>query len=130
VTVYQVAPGGRRGWDDLPARARLWRVVHTGWSIGQLASLAYVWECVLLRRRNDRLWATLSFLLVEGGALVVGRGDCPMGRRQESWGDRVPFFELILPPRAAKAAVPALALVSIAALLGVVVRRPRLVRHA
>jgi len=83
-----------------------------------------------MRRRTDRLWATLSFLLVEGAALVVGRGNCPMGEVQEQWGDPVPFFELILPPRAAKAAVPALALVSIAALLGVVVRRPRLVRHA
>jgi hypothetical protein len=130
VIVSPVAPVRCVAWDDLPARARLWRVLHASWSIGQLASLAYVWGCVLLGRRNDRLWATVSFLLVEGGALVVGRGNCPMGARQEQWGDPVPFFELILPPRAAKAAIPALTFVSIAALVGVVVRRPRLVRNA
>lgn len=72
------------------------------------------------------MWASVSFLILEGGALIAGRGDCPMGRLQESWGDPVPFFELILPPRAAKAAVPVLAVVSLAAIAGVVLRAPRL----
>jgi hypothetical protein len=69
----------------------------------------------------------VSFLILEGGALIVGRGDCPMGRLQEDWGDPVPFFELILPPRAAKAAVPVLAVVSLAAIAGVIVRAPGIV---
>ena len=58
---------------------------------------------------------------------MIGRGDCPVGRVQEEWGDPVPFFELILPPRAAKAAVPILAVISLAAIAAVGVRRPRLV---
>ena len=69
----------------------------------------------MTRRRSPALWASVGFLLVEGGALVVGRGNCPVGRLQESWGDPVPFFELLLPPRAAKAAVPVLAAVSLVA---------------
>jgi hypothetical protein len=49
-----------------------------------------------------------------------------MGRLQAEWGDPVPFFELILPPRTAKAAVPILAVVSVAAIAALVLRRPGL----
>lgn len=73
------------------------------------------------------MWAAVAFLAAEGGGLAVGRGDCPMGRVQASWGDPVPFFELILPPRAAKAAVPALAAVALAAISALVLRPPGLV---
>jgi hypothetical protein len=108
-------------------RARAWRVMHATWSVAQLASLGLIWHRVATRRRDPALWASVSFLIIEGGALIVGRGDCPMGRLQEDWGDPVPFFELILPPRAAKAAVPVLAVVSLAAIAGVVVRAPGIV---
>ena len=93
-------------WHSLGGRARAWRLFHAAWSVAQLACLAYIWACAINRRRGPGLWASVAFLLVEGGALVIGRGDCPVGRVQEEWGDPVPFFELILPPRAAKAAVP------------------------
>lgn len=79
----------------------------------------------MTRRRDRWLAASVGFLLVEGGALVVGRGDCPMGPIQEAWGDPVPFFELVLPPRAAKAAVPILAFATVAGMLAVLVRSPR-----
>ena len=84
----------------------------------------------MTRRRSPALWASVGFLLVEGGALVVGRGNCPVGRLQESWGDPVSFFELLLPPRAAKAAVPVLAAVSLVAVGAVVLRPPGLVLRA
>ncbi|CAN5755354.1 hypothetical protein BH23CHL8_BH23CHL8_17690 [soil metagenome] len=57
---------------------------------------------------------------LEGVALFMGRGDCPMGPFQRRLGDPVPLFELVLPPRAAKLAVPvlfALSLAGMAALL-------------
>ena len=44
---------------------------------------------------------------------------------QAEWGDPVPFFELILPPRGAKAAVPILAVISVAALATLALRPPR-----
>lgn len=102
----------RPSWADLPARARAWRIVHAAWSVAQLASLAYLWRSAVTRRRGTRPWAVIAFLLAEGAALIVGRGSCPMGPRQAEWGDPVPFFELLLPPRAAKAAVPVLAVVT------------------
>jgi hypothetical protein len=69
-------------------------------------------------------------LCVEGAALIVGHGDCPVGPMQAEWGDPVPFFELALPPRAAKAAVPVLAVVSVAGIVALALRRPGLVARA
>ncbi len=61
---------------------------------------------------------------MEGVGLLVGGGDCPMGPIQAKLGDSVPFFELVLPPRAAKAAVPILAALSIAGFIAVALRPP------
>lgn len=115
----------RPGWGDLGPKARAWRVAHAAWSVAQLASLGYLWRSAILRRRDRRDWLIIGLLAAEGGALVIGRGNCPMGRLQEAWGDPVPFFELLLPPRAAKAAVPILAVVSLLGIGLVLFRGPR-----
>ena len=96
----------------------------------ELCRLGYIWACAISRRRTPRLWAFVALLLAEGAGLVVGRGNCPMGRRQAAWGDPVPFFELVLPPGAAKAAVPILAVTSLSAVAALVLRRPGLVARA
>jgi len=67
----------------------------------------------------------MAFLSIEGVALVVGRGNCPFGTLQRRLGDPVPLFELVLPPRAAKAAIPVLTFVTVAGIAAAVFRRPR-----
>src|SRR5687768_6580427 len=47
-------------------------------------------------RRDRALPRSIAFLGVEGIALVVGRGNCPLGLFQRDLGDPVPFFELVL----------------------------------
>jgi hypothetical protein len=130
MTVRQpiVDPGPpAKGWATLSGRARAWRVVHASWSVAQLACLAYIWASAVTGRRSRRLWAGVAFLCVEGGALVIGGGECPVGPLQAEWGDPVPFFELILPTRAAKAAVPVLAAVSLTGIAALVLNPPGLV---
>jgi hypothetical protein len=100
-------------WAALPPRARAFRLFHAAYSVFGLSAMGYLWVCVITGRRDRGLAASIGFLVMEGGALIVGRGNCPMGPLQAEWGDPVPFFELVLPPRAAKAAVPFLAGVSI-----------------
>lgn len=117
-------------WATLGRRARVWRLLHAAWSVAQLAGLGYIWTCALTRRRTRRLWASVAFLLAEGAALIVGRGNCPVAPLQAGWGDPVPFFELVMPPRAAKAAVPILAAVSVGAIAALVLRRPGLAARA
>jgi hypothetical protein len=116
----------RPGWTSLGRRARAFRIAHASWSVVALAALGYVWACAARRRRDRVLYASAAFLSVQGGALVVGRGNCPFGSLQASWGDPVPLFELVLPPRAARAAIPALAVITVAGLVAAVARQPEL----
>ncbi len=110
------------GIAGLGRRALLFRVAHALFAFVQLGSLGYVWVCAVRRRRDRLLALSVGMLLVEGAALVVGRGNCPFGPLQRQWGDPVPLFELLLPPRAAKAAIPVLALVAVGGLLALAVR--------
>jgi hypothetical protein len=109
---------------SLTAGAKAFRLVHTAIAVIDLAALGYIWTCAITRRRGRLLTASAVALLLEGGALVVGRGNCPLGPLQARLGDPVPLFELVLPPRAAKAAVPVLVAVSVAGLALVTIRTP------
>ena len=111
-------------WATLGRPAKAYRLFHTGWSIAGLVSLGYIWACAAQRRRDRRLWASMAFLSIEGAGLIVGGGDCPMGPIQERLGDPVPFFELVLPRWAARAAVPVLTAASLLGFLAVAVRGP------
>lgn len=117
--------GDRPRWESLPLRARAFRVAHVAWGIVALSALARIWTCAVTRRRGRLLWASVAFLLTQGGALLAGRGDCPFGPFQRRLGDPVPMFELALPPRAAKAAIPILFVVTVAGMVAVVLRPPR-----
>jgi hypothetical protein len=110
-------------WAQLSDAARAFRVAHAVWSVLGLASLAYIWASAVRRRRNRPTLAAMAFLSVEGAALVIGRGNCPFGPFQRTLGDPVPLFELVLPPRAAKEAVPVLAAVSLAGFAAVLLRK-------
>ena len=100
----------------LPPAAKAFRVAHAAFAVAQLTALGYVWFSALTGRRDRKLAGAVGFLALEGAALVVGRGNCPMGPFQTRLGDPVPLFELVLPPRAAKAAVPVLAGITFAGL--------------
>jgi hypothetical protein len=92
--------------------------------------LSYIWFSAITRRRNPVLALAVGILGVEGMGLVIGRGNCPLGPFQRRLGDPVPMFELFLPKRAAKIAVPILAGASVVGLLAVALRRPELDRAA
>jgi hypothetical protein len=115
---------GHPTWRSLPRRAVAFRIAHVIWGIVELGALAHVWGSALLRHRDRCLWASMTLLLVQGVALVAGRGNCPFGPVQRQLGDPVPMFELVLPPRAAKAAIPVLFVVAVAGMVAVLLRPP------
>ena len=117
-----MADGGRVGWAELGPGARIFRIAHGVWGALNLLGLAYVYRAALVRRRDRWSDASVALLLAEGGALVIGRGDCPFGPFQSGLGDPVPMFEWVLPPRAAKAAIPVLAAISLAGIVALVIR--------
>jgi hypothetical protein len=131
ITIEPIAPTrplsapDRPTWASLGRRARWFRVAHAAWAVVALGALGTIWASALARRRDRWLGASLTFLSVQGVGLLVGRGNCPAGPLQRSLGDPVPLFELLLPPRAAKAAIPALAIVTLLGMALVALRPPR-----
>ena len=85
------------------------RTAHVAVAVVELAALGELWFCALSNRRPTLLWGAIVVLAAEGVGLAAGRGHCPLGPLQERLGDPVPLFQLVLPLRAAKAAVPILA---------------------
>lgn len=114
-----------RQWRELPWDAKAFRIGHFMVAAIELSSVGYVWACAITRRRDKALVVALALLSAQGVGLVIGRGNCPLGPPQRRLGDPVPLFELVLPPRAAKAAVPALFAVTMAGVLALALRRPR-----
>jgi hypothetical protein len=100
------------------------RAAHAGISVGFLGAIAYVWRCGVTRRRGPLLRTAITALTLEGLAVAANGGDCPLGGLQERAGDPVPLFELVLSPRAAKLAVPALGAITAAGVALVAVRPP------
>jgi len=112
-------------WSQLRPGAKRVRVAHTAVAIVGLSSLGYVWACALTHRRDRMLGVAVIALAVQGLAVVLGSGNCPLGPLQRRLGDPVPLFELVLPPRAAKAAIPALAAVTLGGVIALLARPPR-----
>ncbi len=92
--------------SELGGGAKALRIGHIGIAVVELGSLTYIWYCALTGRRDRLLGAAVATLSVQGVALLIGRGNCPLGPLQKRLGDPGPLFELILHPRAAKAAIP------------------------
>ncbi|MGV1048495.1 MAG: hypothetical protein ACOYD4_08240 [Solirubrobacterales bacterium] len=101
-----------------------WRAAHGLVALAFLASIAQVWWSALSRRRGRLLRAAVIALAAEGAVVAANHGDCPLGPLGERIGDPVPLFELVLPPRAARLAVPALGAIAGAGLLLLVARQP------
>ena len=96
--------------------ALAFRYAHGVISLGFLAAIANVWWCALSNHRNRWLRPAVASLAAEGTVVTLNHGDCPLGPLQARLGDEVPLFELVLSPRAARRAVPALGIVTVVGL--------------
>jgi hypothetical protein len=95
-----------------------WRAAHGLVALGFLAAIVEVWRAALTGRPSRVLRPAALALAAEGAVVAANRGDCPLGPLGERIGDEVPLFELVLHPRAARAAVPVL---GAAAFLGIAI---------
>ena len=96
----------------LSALAVAFRAFHTLVAAGFLAAIGYVWWCAATGRRDAVLHIAVAALVTEGACVTANGGDCPLGTLQRRAGDPVPLFELVLPPEAARRAVPCLGAVA------------------
>jgi len=94
------------------------RAVHGLLSAFFLSCIAFVYYAAIADVDSPLVIAAVGALILEGLVVALNGGDCPLGGIHRRFGDEKAFFELVLPPRVAKLAVPALGAV---AALGIVV---------
>ena len=92
----------------LTPRIVLWRLTHGLITLGFVSAIAVIWRSALTGARSRWLRPAIAGVVGEGAVVVLNHGDCPLGPIGERVGDPVPFFELLLSPRAARRAVPVL----------------------
>ena len=90
------------------------RVGHGIVSVVFLGCIALVWLAAARGRADDLTLAALAALGLESVLVLAAGGNCPLGPFLRRLGDDTPFFELLLPARAAKAAVPVLGAIAVA----------------
>lgn len=73
-----------------------------------LSCVAIVYVGVWRAEAGPITIAALAALTLEGLLVLLSGGNCPLGPLFRRLGDEKPLFELLLPPRAAKLAVPVL----------------------
>jgi hypothetical protein len=108
----------RAGEREVSTAVLASRAAHGVISAVFLACIASVWLAAWRGEAGPLTYAAVAALAGEGVLVLLSRGNCPLGPLFRRLGDEKPFFELLLPPRAAKLAVPALGAV---ASVGVVV---------
>jgi hypothetical protein len=67
-------------------------------------------------------YLALTALGIECILVLSAGGNCPLGPWLQRLGDDKPFFELLLPPRAAKAAIPTLGAIATIGAIALAVR--------
>jgi hypothetical protein len=102
----------------LPPRPQGWivlasRIAHGLISLVFLSCMAVVYLGAWRGRADTVTVAAIGALCVEGVLVLLSGGNCPLGPLLRRLGDETPFFELFLPPRAAKLAIPILAAVCV-----------------
>ncbi|HEY5641093.1 MAG TPA: hypothetical protein VIW01_13685 [Dehalococcoidia bacterium] len=89
------------------------RLLHGALSAFFLTCIGYVYYAALRRRSGPFLYAAIGALTVEGVVVLTNGGDCPLGAVHRRYGDNRDFFELLMPRRLSKLAVPVLGTVAI-----------------
>lgn len=103
----------------------LWlRIIHGLFALYFILCLVYLWYVAVTMQVHDGLFVISVLSLAIEGFLVfaLNSGDCPLIHIQRRIGDDVPFFELFLPRRLAKAAIPVFAGLTLAVIVVILLR--------
>jgi len=106
----------------LPPIVLVTRVVHGLIAAFFLACIAAVYVAAVRATVDAFTLAALAALGLECVLVFACGGNCPLGPALRRLGDEKPFFELLLPARAAKLAVPVLGLVTVGGGVALAVR--------
>ena len=108
---------------DPSAVVTLVRLLHGAISAFFIACIGCVYYSAVTGRRNRYLFPAIAAVAGEGAVVLANGGKCPLGGAHRRYGDDRDFFELFLPYRLSRHAVPFLGAVTV---IGIVLAlRPR-----
>ena len=85
----------------------LLRILHGLFALFFIACIFYIYYSAFTRQFNIFSGLAIVFLIIEGFLVfIINNGHCPLAPLQWKLGDQTPFFNLFLPKRAARLAVP------------------------
>ncbi|MBP7832400.1 MAG: hypothetical protein KA035_01380 [Candidatus Levybacteria bacterium] len=88
-------------------RILILRVIHGIFALYFIACLIYLYYAAIFSKIDLILLISVVSLGFEGIVVfILNKGDCPLIHVQRKIGDDIPFFQLFLPVKLAKKAVP------------------------
>jgi len=103
--------------------ALLVRLLHGALTAFFLTCIGYVYYAALRQRGRRLLYGAIGALTLEGAVFLSNGGDCPLGAVHRRYGDNRDFFELFMPRRFSRRAVPVLGVVAITGVILALARR-------
>ncbi|UCG82676.1 MAG: hypothetical protein JSW38_10885 [Dehalococcoidia bacterium] len=85
-----------------PFMIGLIRSIHALIALVMFAAIGVVYYSAVSQEYDLLLYLALVALFIEGVAITLNKGDCPLSYLQRKYGDDKTFFELFLPKRIAK----------------------------
>lgn len=89
------------------------RFIHGLFTLYFIACMLYVYYCFFVNIENKLLYIAIISLLVEGLIIFLNKSECPLGIMHRKFGDALAFFELFLPKKIAKNAIPYFSVITI-----------------
>lgn len=93
------------------------RVIHGVITFIFLSCIFYIYYSGITNRIGWITYLAIGLIVVEGIVVSLNKGNCPLGPIHHKYGDDKAFFELILPKRTAKMAVPVLGIIAAVGIL-------------
>ncbi|RJR15015.1 hypothetical protein C4579_03025 [Candidatus Microgenomates bacterium] len=101
----------------------LLRIIHTLFAVYFILCIGYIYYAAITATIDLFLGIAIFSLCLEGFLVfVLNKGHCPLAPLQAKLNDPVPFFNLFLPDRLAKKAIPFFTVVMVLGLLFLVLR--------
>ena len=93
------------------------RIVHASFALLFITCIIFVYYCALTRLASPWLYPAIILLLIEGIALWMNKGNCPLEPIHLRYGDDKGFFGLFLPAKLLPYVIPGLAVIAAVGLL-------------
>jgi len=98
------------------------RTLHAVFAIFFIFLIGYLYYALIVGRLDWTVWAAVILLIVEGAAMALNGGQCPLAFLHERYGDDKRFFDLWVPPPAMPWVMPALTTLTAVAVLWLVIK--------